>query len=104
MSFDLCPSIELARGEVGKSSGLEVIAGEASWVASGERAPVCVALRYTPPSKLSIMHEIDVELLLGMFGMHDRDFMFLGELLWNLWLIFKCMSTIWPNEFVCFGF
>ena len=49
-----------------------------------ETAPVCVALRYTPPSKLSIMHEIDVEMLLSMFGMHDRDFTILRELLWIL--------------------
>ena len=50
------------------------------------------------------MHEIDVEMLLGMFGMHDRDFMILGELLWILWLIFKCMGIVWPNDLFAFGF
>ena len=46
-----------------------------------KRASVYVVLRYTPPSELSILLEIVVGMLLGMFGMHGRDFLILGELL-----------------------
>ena len=57
---------------------------DGSWPASRRTHLYVRPKRCTPTVFLSILHEIVVGMLPGMFGMYGRDSMILGELLWIL--------------------